>query len=270
MSIKEDDISKGRLIYSCNCGWIDTGHADPSSKRAYEGASHLWGQIDKETGPRSKRSGVDGFKVIFAEQQGVPIFGDRWFSNGTTGEYFVRSGLTPGQKESVALAIFLDVSFGFEAHQGVAIISALSSFSQEDLVSDLIGFYRAVRPNIDYKKLCDFQGKDESLEVFKGMSFLEKIARSTGSNSPAFYPCKHCSKPEFPADFKSIVPAKKGGKYPLFRHWELEDQNGNNLIPMMPFIYGQKHPQGHSRILALREDSPKIRAQTVQGRVVKV
>ena len=41
MSSRED-INTGRLIHTCNCGFIDTGHANPG------GANKLWQLIKNE------------------------------------------------------------------------------------------------------------------------------------------------------------------------------------------------------------------------------
>ena len=90
-----------------------------------------------------------------------------------------------------------------------------SSFSEEDLVSDLIGFYVAVRPGIDVLALCNPVSKDASLKVWDTYG-------SVGSNknhtfTPRFHPCDECRGPtRFPAAFQQIVPAPKG---PLFRDW---------------------------------------------------
>jgi len=60
------DITKTppRLAYSCECGWLDLGHMDPTSHRPNEGAQSLWDQITKESGQQSK---VDpaGYKVVY-------------------------------------------------------------------------------------------------------------------------------------------------------------------------------------------------------------
>jgi len=58
--------------------------------------------------------------------------------------YVVKHGLSLHQKQSVALAIFMNVSRQFEGKQrfrGLFDIITDSGFSQEDLVSNLIGFY---------------------------------------------------------------------------------------------------------------------------------
>jgi len=83
-------------------------------------------------------------------------------------EYCVRDSLTLEQQKSVALSIFMGVSLSFEALQSNWFFGLLtdSGFSSEDLVSDLVGFYRAVSPGPDYIKMCEPMSKDYSLRVW--------------------------------------------------------------------------------------------------------
>ena len=41
--------------YSCNCGWVDLGHADSASRRPHVGAQNLWGEVSQ---PRETRQFV--------------------------------------------------------------------------------------------------------------------------------------------------------------------------------------------------------------------
>ncbi len=164
---------KRGLIYTCNGGWIDFGHLNPSSSRPTIGAENLWKQVNVE-GPILTRSecqnydmnvGYAQLRMALAGCRGQPDFR---FKGGSTGykvtyrqdhgnrtlkqklypsverSYVVKHKLTPHQKRSVALAIFQDVSMKFESRQrfygGFDFVTD-SGFSQEDLVSNLIGFY---------------------------------------------------------------------------------------------------------------------------------
>ncbi|WP_133510062.1 hypothetical protein [Candidatus Thiosymbion oneisti] len=40
-----DDIKSKRLIYTCNCGWIDLGHVKDDAKYEFVGVKNLWKQI---------------------------------------------------------------------------------------------------------------------------------------------------------------------------------------------------------------------------------
>ena len=217
MSTREE-VESGVLVYTCNCGWLDTGHADSRSRRPNVGAESLWSQVEGERGLASRRPGASGFKVTYTQDM------RKWgVTAAETRSYFVQRGLSRAQKESVALAIFMEVSTGFEALQGsfpwswVSARSNDSSFSEEDLVSDLIGFYVAVRPGIRPIEICRAVSTHASLVVWDTYG-------SVGSNknhsfSPVFHPCDECQGPgAFPPTFQQIVPAVKGT---LFRAWTL-------------------------------------------------
>jgi hypothetical protein len=215
MSTREQ-VASGILVYTCNCGWFDTGHADSRSRRPNVGAESLWAQITGGSGQSSQKSGESGFKVTYTQDM------RKWgVTAAETRRYFVKRGLTTAQKESVALAIFMEVSMGFETLQGsfpwswVSSNAKDSSFSEEDLVSNLIGFYMAVRPGIKPLDLCRPVSKTASLEVWDTYG-------SVGSNKnrtfrPVFHPCDECKGPNrFPPTFEQIQPAPKGV---LFREW---------------------------------------------------
>jgi hypothetical protein len=65
---------------------------------------------------------------------------------GVSYTYFVKYNLSKYDLESVALGIFKEVSVRFELSRGGLQDRIMhSSFSEEDLVSNLIGFYKALR-----------------------------------------------------------------------------------------------------------------------------
>jgi hypothetical protein len=228
------DIRSNRLIYSCNCGWIDLGHADSLSRRPHVGAQSLWNEINQ---PREKTqfavisetTAVEsdlckaspglppsapefaGYRVTYKQDMATRVLGVR--VSAASGEtYVVRHGLTPAQRKSVALAIFMEVSLGFEKMQGSWPYSwtraAASSFSEEDLVSNLIGFYRVVEPSVDYLKLCRPVSRDASEEVWDTSG---GVSRKNRQFMPLFHRCKTCLKqPEFPRQLQTISAAKKG------------------------------------------------------------
>jgi hypothetical protein len=217
-----EEVESGILVYTCNCGWLDRGHADSRSRRPHVGAESLWLQITRESGRRSTRTDARGFQVIYTQDM------SKWgITAAETRSYFVQSGLSVAQKESAALAIFMEVSVGFETLQGsfpwsLSSHSNDSSFSEEDLVSDLIGFYVAVRPGINAVELCGAVSTAASLVVWDTYG-------SVGSNknhtfSPRFHPCDECrGAGRFPAAFQQITPATKGT---TFRDWTVAPVQG--------------------------------------------
>lgn len=243
------DVEKGILVYTCCCGWVDRGHANPGAYAFDLGARGLWNQMLFERGTFIEKD-VQGkqakwFPVVFREREGAL---KHHLEDGHTGHYKVRAGLTRAEKESVALAIFLQVSIGFESvqadwrHRWVTD----SGFSQEDLTSDLLGFYTIVRGN-SWERLCKPVSMLASLVIWDkyGAVGSKKVHNPT---QPNFYPCVECSHPrqatmlpppldkhsnavpgqngnanfslvyppippQFPSEFQSIQPAQEGTLY---------------------------------------------------------
>src|SRR4051812_14648411 len=95
-----------RLIYTCNCGWVDKGHADAKSPRPHVGAQSLWQQVRSKSGTRTKWP-FEGYLVEYRQ--------DMWkwgIGVAYAGKYLVAEHLNLLQMESVALGIFIEVSFG--------------------------------------------------------------------------------------------------------------------------------------------------------------
>jgi hypothetical protein len=143
--------------------------------------------------------------------------------------YVISRGLTLEQKKSVALAIFIEVTFLFESLQEAPRklgIPFNSGFSAEDLVSNLLGFYvifdrdHGIRQE-DLPRTCCQLGKEESLLMWdlgyydqpwgfvQNKRFVPKLMPNAGKPC-AGQPCT------FPRAFSRIVPAEKGT---LFQDW---------------------------------------------------
>src|SRR6185295_12948972 len=110
-----------------------------------------------------------------------------------------------------------------------------SGFSVEDLVSDLIGFYKTVRPSVDYIPLCKPVSKDASLAIWD--KFGSVGSKKNNTFRPIFYECEECKKqgitPKFPDELLAIEPAKKGTS---FRDWkytitQVPDKDADEIIP---------------------------------------
>ena len=195
-------VRKYGLIYTRRCGWIDLGHANP------QGASKLWSQVLAKTGNACLVKPKD---VVISYQQTMKRYG---VTDGEYRVYQVQQDLTPEEQKSVALAIFMEVSIAFEGMQSNWLYRKLtdSGFSVEDLVSNLIGFYRALHPAKDYITPCQPVSKGEALEVWDTYG-------SVGSNknhkfSPVLFPstrmCELPREPKLPAELDTIVPAVAG------------------------------------------------------------
>jgi RHS repeat-associated protein/CSLREA domain-containing protein len=172
--------------YSCQCGWIDWKHASPRDARRL--ISRVY--YDTQNVPPFYSN---EYKVISVSQLDVL---------GGIREYVVvRKWMDPEQERRVALGIFMELSEKFEYYQG-SVLGGLveklfhSSFSEEDLTSDLIGFYVAALDPIHrvpesgentgiglessqlqelVDRRCALLNKEDSLRVFDEYGEFQKI-----------------------------------------------------------------------------------------------
>jgi len=191
------------LIYTKKCGWVDLGHANPG------GANELWQKILNETGktPANK----PGYHEIFYKQ----MMGNRQIKVGIMKRFEIKKGLSLQDKKSVALAIFLNVSKEFESFQGNWIFKHFtnSSYSAEDLVSDLIGFYRAVEQDPQILQACEPVTKDIALQIWDTYGAVGD--NKNYSTIPYLYPLPGTTNAgplsaPLPKILNSIIPAKQG------------------------------------------------------------
>ena len=218
-------IIKGRIVYTCNCGWLDLTHAFTRTKRKYIGADNLWKQLTNESGLKSKSPNEAGFLVIYRQDArvGTTIFDTKIGVNvGVTKKYFIKNNLSDSTKEKIALSIFKEVSLEFEELQsyGVIIGRGDSSFEPADLISNLLGFYNVLRPKLTEERIFKLAKKlsiQQSLEIYSnypGTFSLEKYKNK--KFTPLFFQNKYCNSPSFPPEFQEILTEKKGNN---FRDW---------------------------------------------------
>jgi len=203
------------IIYTCNCGWFDRGHAFIApSKRANVGPFHLWNSLLKEDGPSAVigRVPMPGFVVTYRQDAIKKVAGISLFP-GVERHYVVRKDLSNVRKQGVALAIVMEVSMGFESLQDSWVARTVtgsdSGFSEEDLVSNLIGLYATIFPMIDVDALCKPVSVAASQAVWKAYGAVGK--NKNKRFRPIFHPCSECTDPpRFPSQFEVIQPATKG------------------------------------------------------------
>jgi hypothetical protein len=238
LNVSEDPyftaIIDNRYRYSCNCGWIDKTHAFGGTQRNRIdiGAKNLWKQILEEKGTKSVWK--NGFMVTYTQDAQVgPI------TSGVTKNYFIKYGLALKIKEKIALSIFQEVSLEFEEKQALGIIigRGASSFEPADLVSNLLGFYSVLRPNLTEKiilKKCNELNKEKSLEIYKKYPGTFTLSQYKNVKfTPRFFKNDNCQNPIFPKEFQEIQPYKKDEIN--FRDWfELFDTY--NGIPPTNYI----------------------------------
>jgi hypothetical protein len=212
MTKKSDIIDGGSasgrkygLIYTKRCGWIDLGHANP------EGANSLWQQVLKEKDSGGSKAGY--FRVAYKQMMGRKNL----FKVGVLKKYDVKKGLNDSQKKTVALSIFLDVSHAFESMQSNWLFRQRtnSGYSAEDLVSNLIGFYRAVYPSKQFIPLCQPVSKAVALEIWD--KFGEVGSNKNYSIFPYIYPIPPSKggpmSAQLPKELNTIEPAKQGALF---------------------------------------------------------
>jgi len=126
------DKSAYGLVYTEILGWIDLGHAQGTDIR------NLWAQM-----LRGECQSESTYNVTYKQSMVSP---GRRLTVGKSITWRLKKGLPYYKKKSIALAMMLTVAQRFERLQGTVPFSWAtdSGFSAEDLVSDLLGFYRVI------------------------------------------------------------------------------------------------------------------------------
>lgn len=139
------------LVYSEILGWIDLGHAVGDDIRKL-----LWQMRHGNT------SSSGYYEVIYS--QGM-YKQKRYLGVGSHIRWRIKKGTTLSECESIALAMMMRTAFSFEELQSTIPFSWVtdSGFSAEDLVSDLLGFYRVVRP-MNYFPYLRIVSQEEALK----------------------------------------------------------------------------------------------------------
>ena len=120
------------LVYSEILGWIDLGHARGDDIRK------LWAQFN--AGELKQGAYYD---VTYGQSM---LGGRKLFRLGKFIKWRIRKGLTYEERRSIALTMMMTLAYKFETFQGAFPNRLItdSGFSGEDLVSDLLGFYRVM------------------------------------------------------------------------------------------------------------------------------
>lgn len=199
------------LIYTKKCGWVDLGHANP------EGAKALWDKISTEASDGQASTGY--FRISYRQMMGRKNV----VMVGVVKNYEIKKGLSLDQKRSVALSIFMDVSHSFEGMQSNWLfrLATNSGYSAEDLVSNLIGFYRAVFPSQQFISLCQPVSLDQALNVWDTYGAVGDNKNYT--SVPYIYPLSGVKggpmSAPLPKELDSIKLAKKGEWYKEVKVW---------------------------------------------------
>ncbi len=175
---KREDIKDGSvaetekygLVYTRKCGWIDLGHANPDGMW---GVLRFWREMNfssmKHCNPYrgpfpSVPNEEDYFQITYKQTMCLR----HKVCKSLSRKYWVKRRLSLDELHSAALTIFMEVSYGFESLQAGFPYNLFtdSGFSAEDLVSDLISFYRAVSPVRKYIELCQPVSQAQALTIW--------------------------------------------------------------------------------------------------------
>ncbi|MFE8116274.1 hypothetical protein [Brenneria goodwinii] len=202
---KRSEILDGRqaatekygLVYTEMLGWIDLGHAQGTDIRAL---------LNKMA--RGESSGQEYYEITYSQGMTSPYGVVR---SGKVIIWRIRRGRPYWEQKSIALAMMMTMARRFEAFQGSFPNNYVtdSGFSGEDLVSDLLGFYRIVsvqnpfgmlRPvsKAEALKRWDYYGK---IGKWKNETFLPLLFPD-----PEKFPNSRPRKGTLPPFMQSVVP----------------------------------------------------------------
>ncbi|ETS33019.1 hypothetical protein BB987_13580 [Photorhabdus temperata] len=153
MTIRKD-IKDDKLIYTEDLGWIDLGHASGHDSKI------LWEQLITEKSSSPFMKGY--FLVNYAQGMSKYIF-----KSSIHAQWMVKKGLPIEVKKSIAFSMMYCVSLEFEELQSNFVFSNItdSGFSCEDLISNLLGFYKSVQPR-DYMSLIKPKSKEYAYKIW--------------------------------------------------------------------------------------------------------
>jgi hypothetical protein len=209
------DIETGRLVYTCNCGFVDTGHANPGgAKKLLDDITHERHVVDHRLNNHHTIEGRPCFVINY--HQGM---GTKQVKVLAGSAFLIRKGLSKARRIEVALAIFMDVTVQFEAMQSNKFWSLMtdSGFSVEDLMSNLISFHRAVDDlSMEVvRQECGVVSAEAALAVYDAsLSGGIGAVKTRDFLKPAYFPCDACKDPPaLPKRFTAYKPAAYDGDY---------------------------------------------------------
>ncbi|MGB8664650.1 MAG: hypothetical protein WCD24_07790 [Serratia inhibens] len=124
--------ARGGLIYTEVLGWVDLGHARGDDVRI------LMSKIEHGEAMKAERYDVTYAQSMVSPKQNIRV--------GKFITWRIRKGRPYHERKSIALAMMMVLARRFETFQASFPNNKVtdSGFSGEDLVSDLLGFYRVM------------------------------------------------------------------------------------------------------------------------------
>ena len=212
----EKQILNGHFLYAENYGWVDRGHAfgETSSDRKDIGVNNLWSEVSQDFPTSTSSLFSSGrFTIKYTMDMGKRGV----LTLGPTQEFSIKSGLSLDDKKSVALAIFQDMSVGFERFQGMIPPSRHSSFEPSDLPSNMLNFYMNVNGlNEDQiMSLIKPVSPISALMVYRQYpGTFSSLAYKNYTFKPVFFESVYTPVPyAIPKEFEQITPVEIGGPF---------------------------------------------------------
>ena len=256
----EDGINRGRYVYSCNCGWIDFAHANPSLPNDI--FRKLKSHPVISSNPKVRQDAL--LYNLIVENPLISL--------GFAVYPVVKYPPNDQDQDAIALGMHIYREEFRESLQCLPLVPGQSCFSEEDLTSNLIGFYMAVN-GIEGDSLgngsrewlasiCGFPLEKEgvngarvwSLGVFENYGdFSEGVSGIREWGSPRLIQtpeissyCDNksgvvCTARMWPAAFSTITPEKPkvNGKW-----WKYRGEEDGWLVPTnVAEVYGLYVPE---------------------------
>lgn len=206
-----------RLSYTRRCGFVDWGHALP------DGPASLKRQLDQQASGNRK---LDGLTVTL---EGAPAFvveygqsmGSGALRVSTVAHWIVRKGLTADQRKAAALGIYMTASHRFEGLQAAFpfFLVTDSGYSAEDLLSNVIGFYRAYNnvPEAQMRTICGEVSVEEGVRIWDEHLPNGIGALKNRTTNPMLFPTTEGvtspSDTEFPMVLKNLRTSPAGNQW---------------------------------------------------------
>ncbi|AVJ18330.1 hypothetical protein HF675_09125 [Serratia sp. JUb9] len=197
------------LVYTEVLGWVDLGHAQGTDIR------YLLNKI-----AQGEASGKEFYDVTYS--QGMT---SRWglVRSGKVMTWQVKHGRHDYEQKSIALAMMMSMALRFESFQSSFPNNLVtdSGFSGEDLVSDLLGFYRVVSVHNPFHLL-------RPVSKAKALRRWDHYGKIGNWKNKTFLPLLFPDPEKFPnaKPYKSVLPSFMRTVVPYS-----DFQSGNVMLP---------------------------------------
>jgi hypothetical protein len=155
-------LPPGNYLYSERYGWFDANHFDAGNPA----------KVIEDV----RRAAASGAGIVSVEQD------VRNRTTGYTAHYLVSGNVPPGEIVDIALAIYLDWSYRFEAWQGQpprSLVGPLTAFAIEDLPSHYVGFFATAHDLSVAQLFACYLGSVEGLEQGPpSFAFFENVGQA--------------------------------------------------------------------------------------------